>query len=59
MSTSVNHYQILGSDIQADNAVIKKAYKKAALVNHPNKTLHSSEALVEKRTKTFKLATTA
>jgi DnaJ-class molecular chaperone len=51
MSTSANHYQTLGSDIQADDAAIKKAYKKAALVNHPDKTLHLSEPLVEKRIK--------
>ena len=59
MSFPANHYQILGVDIQADDAAIKKAYKKLALENHPDKTLHLSAALVERRTKIFKLATTA
>ena len=59
MPFPANHYQILGVDIQADDAAIKKAYKKLALENHPDKTLHLSAALVERRTKIFKLATTA
>jgi curved DNA-binding protein CbpA len=59
MAIPANHYQILGIDIQADDAAIKKAYKKAALENHPDKTLHLSAAQVEERTKLFKLATTA
>ncbi|KAH8625680.1 hypothetical protein IG631_19559 [Alternaria alternata] len=59
MSFPADHYQILGIDIQADDAAIKKAYKKLALENHPDKTLHLSAALVERRTKIFKLATTA
>ncbi|KAG9190561.1 hypothetical protein G6011_08649 [Alternaria panax] len=59
MSSPVNHYQLLGVDVYADDTTIKKAYKKLALVNHPDKTLHLSTTLIEIRTKIFKLATTA
>jgi len=56
---NANHYQVLGIDIQANDAVIKKAYRRVALANHPDKTLHLSTAEIEQRTKIFKLATTA
>jgi len=56
---NANHYQILGIDIQANDAVIKKAYRRVALANHPDKTLRLSTAEIEQRTKIFKLATTA
>ncbi|KAI4960101.1 hypothetical protein J4E86_001721 [Alternaria arbusti] len=56
---NANHYQVLGIDIQANDAVIKKAYRRVALANHPEKTLHLSTAEIEQRTKIFKLATTA
>ena len=41
---NANHYQILGIDIKANDAVIKKAYRRVALANHPDKTLHLSTA---------------
>ena len=56
---NANHYQVLGIDIQANDAVIKKAYRRVALANHPDKTLHLSTAEIEQRTQIFKRATTA
>ncbi|KAI4658846.1 uncharacterized protein J4E79_006605 [Alternaria viburni] len=56
---NANHYQVLGIDIQANDAVIRKAYRRVALKNHPDKTLHLSTAEIEQRTQIFKLATTA
>ena len=56
---NANHYQVLGIDIQANDAVIKKAYRRVALKNHPDKTMHLSTAEIEQRTQIFKLATTA
>ena len=44
---NANHYQVLGIDIQANEAVIKKAYRRVALANHPDKTLHLSTAEIE------------
>ncbi|KAI4950478.1 hypothetical protein J4E91_004361 [Alternaria rosae] len=59
MSTPANHYQVLGIDIRANDAVIKKAYSRVALANHPDKILHLSTADIEQRTRIFKLATAA
>jgi DnaJ-class molecular chaperone len=57
MSIPANHYRILDIDMKADDATIKKAYKRAALANHPDKSLHLSATEVKQRTKTLKLAT--
>ncbi|KAH9876252.1 hypothetical protein J1614_004131 [Plenodomus biglobosus] len=59
MSSTTNHYQVLGVDISADATAIKKAYRRIALTNHPDKTSGLSAVEIEARTKVFKLANTA
>lgn len=43
-----DHYGILGVDPKASQAEIKKAYHKAALANHPDKTGGASGELFVK-----------
>nr|XP_039249682.1 dnaJ homolog subfamily C member 21-like [Styela clava] len=42
------HYKILGIDLEADDDVIKKAYRKAALKYHPDKNPDSLEEATER-----------
>jgi len=55
----LNHYDMLKTAPGADDATIKKAYRKFALTHHPDKTLHLPDAERKKREHAFKLATTA
>ncbi|CAM9630589.1 unnamed protein product, partial [Sphacelaria rigidula] len=45
--------QLLGVSRSADEAEIKKAYRKAALLYHPDRQSSKSEAEKEKAGKTF------
>ena len=59
MAPAPNYYQLLEIDMHADETAIKKAYRKVALVNHPDKTLHLPDAERARREALFKLTTTA
>lgn len=59
MSNERTHYDVLGIILTADGDTIKKAYRKVALENHPDKTLGLPEREREERSQLFKLASTA
>jgi hypothetical protein len=54
-----NHYDALNTTPSADDAAIKKAYRKFALTHHPDKTLHLPDNERRKREHDFKLASNA
>ncbi|KAF1830671.1 hypothetical protein BDW02DRAFT_507031 [Decorospora gaudefroyi] len=53
------HYELLSIPPTADIATIKTGYKKIALANNPDKTLHLPESEISQRIKVFKQATAA
>ncbi|KAF2849066.1 DnaJ-domain-containing protein [Plenodomus tracheiphilus IPT5] len=59
MSHSSNHYETLGVDTSVDTAAIKKAFRRIAVLNHPDKTTHLSAREIKARTNVFKVANTA
>jgi DnaJ-class molecular chaperone len=54
-----NYYDVLKTTPGADDATLKKAYRKLALTHHPDKTLHLADTERTRREHAFKLATTA
>ena len=44
MANTTNYYELLGVDKKADDAALKKAYRKAAVKWHPDKHASKPEA---------------
>jgi DnaJ homolog subfamily A member 5 len=47
-SSQTDYYELLGIERDADDEIIKKAYRKKALEWHPDKNLHRAEEATEK-----------
>ena len=54
MANTTDYYALLGVDKKADDAALKKAYRKAAVKWHPDKHASKSEAEQKKAEERFK-----